>query len=139
MDLDKNLLYSLISNLKETVEKIERMDLTTDMITGDEDIQDLIDRRMQKAIEICIDISAHLAASLNLPRKEKASDVLLLLSENKIIGADLAGKIARAVGLRNIIIHEYAKIDYQLAYSDLPTKLEDLRRFAGEIISFLEK
>ena len=114
MDLNKSLLYSLLSNLKEIISKIERMDLTMEMIEGDEDIQDMIDRRMQKAIEICIDIAAHLAASLNLPRKEKASDVFLLLSDNKIINPNLAKKIAQAVGLRNIIIHEYAKIDLEI-------------------------
>ena len=137
--MDKTLVNTLLDNLKEALNKIERMDLSVDMILGDEDIQDLIDRRMQMAIEICIDIASHLAAGMQLPRREKASDIFILLSENSIISLDIADKMAGAVGLRNIIVHEYADLDYVLAYSDLNTKLEDLRIFAKEVSKFLIK
>jgi len=48
--MDKQLINKLLDSLKETLNKIEHMDLNMDMILGDEDIQDLIDRRMQMAI-----------------------------------------------------------------------------------------
>ena len=113
--------------------KIERMDLTMDMIFGDEDIQDLIDRRMQVALEICIDIATHMVVGLDLPRKEKAADAFSLLSQSKVIDSELADKMIGEVGLRNILVHEYAQIDYHLAYHDLKEKLADLRSFAKEI------
>lgn len=139
MAVDKTLINTLLGDLKDTLNKIKRMDLTIDMILGDEDIQDLIDRRIQVAVEVCIDIASHIAAGMQLPRKEKAADVFLLLSENSIISSDTAKKMAGAVGLRNIIVHEYADLDYVIAYSDLNDKLEDLITFAKEISSFLDK
>ena len=39
-------LKALLDYLQDSVSRIERMDLTIDMILGDEDIQDLTDRRM---------------------------------------------------------------------------------------------
>jgi uncharacterized protein YutE (UPF0331/DUF86 family) len=139
MPIDKELIYKLLENLKEAILKIEKMDVTFDMITADEDIQDLLDRRMQVAIELCIDIAAHLCASLSLQRKERVSDMFLLLSDNKILSKDTAVKMAGASGLRNIIVHEYTDIDYKLAYSDLDDKLGDLRTLASEVLSFLKK
>jgi len=139
MAIDKNLIKAKLEELKTAIRKIENMDLTMEMILGDEDIQDLIDRRMQIAIESCIDISTHLSAGLELHRKEYASDVFLLLGENNILSNDIARKMAGAVGLRNILVHEYAEIDYKLAYSDLEAKLKDLKTFGREIIEFLEK
>lgn len=136
---DKNLVNSMLDNLKDYLNRIEGMNIDLEGILEDEDTQDLVDRRMQLAIEICIDISAHIAAGLALPRKERASDVFLLLAENKIISSDLAGKMAGAVGLRNILVHEYTDIDYRLAYSNLKDKLDDLRSFAKEVSDFLDK
>ncbi len=93
---------------------------------------------LELKIEVCIDIASHIAAGMQLPRKEKASDIFLLLAENSIISSDIANKMTGAVGLRNIIVHEYTDLDYILAYSDLKTKLEDLRVFAKQTAQFLE-
>jgi len=139
MVIDKTLLKNLLGNLKVTINKIERMDIALENVLEDEDIQDLLDRRMQVAVENCIDIATHLAAGLDLPRKERASDVFLLLAEKEIISAELAHKLAGAAGLRNILVHEYMEIDYRLAYSDIDEKLLDLKQFGKEVLDFLEK
>ncbi len=139
MVIDKTLLKNLLDNLKVTINKIERMDIALENVLEDEDIQDLLDRRMQVAVENCIDIATHLAAGLDLPRKERASDVFLLLAEKEIISAELAHKLAGAAGLRNILVHEYMEIDYRLAYSDIDEKLLDLKQFGKEVLDFLEK
>lgn len=139
MAIDKTLLNNLLDNLKVTIRKIERMDVVLEDILEDEDIQDLINRRMQIAVENCIDIATHLAAGLDLPRKERASDVFLLLGKNEIISKEIARQLAGAVGFRNILVHEYTKIDYRLAYSSLADKLSDLNQFAKEVLEFLDR
>lgn len=139
MVVDKTLIKSLLDDLKTTLHKIEIMDVSLDEILEDEDIQDLLDRRMQVAIEACIDIATHLVAGLELERKERASDIFLLLGQKEVIASEAAKKLAGAVGLRNILVHEYAEIDYKLAYSNLTEKVEDLRNFGREVLEFLEK
>lgn len=139
MIIDKTLLKTLIDDLKITLRKIEGMEVDLEEVLRNEDVQDILDRRMQVTIETCIDIATHLAAGLELPRKERASDVFLLLGENEIISKEIARKMAGAVGLRNILVHEYAAIDYRLAYSDLDEKIKDVKSFGREILEFLEK
>ncbi len=139
MVIDKVLVNNLLDTLKTAITKIRGMDVTLEKILEDEDSQDLVDRRMQVAIETCINIATHLASAMELPRKEKASDIFLLLGENGVIVANLAEKMAGAVGFRNILIHEYTDIDYKLAYSDLDEKLNDLKEFAKQVLEFLEK
>lgn len=139
MRVDKNIIKAKLEELKTAIRKIEDMDLTLEIILENEDIQDLIDRRMQVSIESCIDIATHLAAGSELPRKEYASDIFLMLGENNILSKGIAEKMAGAIGLRNILVHEYADIDYKLAYSDLDGKLKDLKTFAREVLEFMEK
>lgn len=137
--INKTVIKSLLDNLKANIAVIENKDVTLEQIFKDEDIQAIIDRRMQLAIESCIDIATHLIAGLNLPRKERASDAFLLLGEKAIITDELAEKLAKAVGFRNILVHEYTEIDYRLAYSDLREKLEDLKKFGNQVLKVLEK
>lgn len=139
MAIDRTLLNSLLDNLKTAILKIENMDVSMEHILEDEDVQDLLDRRMQVAIENCIDIATHISAGMELPRREHASDVFILLGENNIISKEVVAQLAGAVGLRNILVHEYTAVDYKLAYSDLKDKLTDIKTFAGEVLEFMEK
>ncbi len=136
---NNDLIFKFLNSLEDSLRRIRSMDFTFDMVLGDEDIQDMLDRRMQKAIEACIDIVIHLSMQLKLPRQEKTSELFNLLSKKKIIDSKLANKLKSAVGLRNIIVHEYTEVDYKLAYSDLDSKLKDLEKFAYEIKKFLDK
>lgn len=136
---DKKLIYKYLHSLEDNLRRIRHMDFTVDIILGDEDMQDLLDRRMQKAIEAAIDIAIHLASQLRLPSQEKASDVFKILAQNKIIDKQLAQRLKGAVGFRNILVHEYTEVDYHLAYSDLGLKLKDLEDFAYQIKDFISK
>jgi len=135
---NKNIIYTYLETLEESIKRIRQMDFTLDMIFGDEDIQDLLDRRMQKAIESCMDIVIHIASQSNLPRKERVSDVFVQLASEGIIEKNLAERLKQAVGFRNILVHEYTQIDYQLAYSDLSQKLDDLESFSYQIQKFIK-
>ncbi|MBI2327145.1 DUF86 domain-containing protein [Candidatus Curtissbacteria bacterium] len=139
MPVDRGMIENKLENLKTFIRKLEKMEFTVAEIQDDEDIQDLLDRRMQLAIETCIDIATHIAANLQLPKREVAADVFDVLANEGIINSELSEKMRGAVGLRNILVHEYAKIDYELAYADLKKKLGDLRDFAAQIFGFLEK
>lgn len=139
MLLDKTLIEKKLNFLKHEINKIENMDITVEQVLEDEDIQDMIDRRMQNALESCIDVATHLAAGLQLPRQEYASDIFLLLGKNKVISQGMAKKFKSIVGFRNILVHNYADINYKLAYSNLSEKLQDLKQFAKEILEFLER
>lgn len=130
---EQQTLQKLLERLEEHLLTIDEMSFTLEELLSDIDIQHLIERRLQLCIEICIDIASHIAAEQKLPGREKASDVFLLLGKHKIIDEKLAQKLAKAVGFRNILIHEYAKINHQLIYHYYKKDLDDLRKFAKQI------
>ena len=51
------------------------------------------------------------------------------LSEKRIIPNGLAQNLKRAVGFRNLSVHAYDKIDWQLVWNILEGDLIDLVRF----------
>lgn len=137
--VNKQILYKYLNSLEESLVRIEKMDFTFDMILGDEDVQDLLDRRMQKAIESCINIAAHIVASEKLGQPQSAGDLFSILEKNKMISTNIAHALQKAVSFRNIVVHKYTDVDYRIAYSDLDKKLKDLQKFAGEVKKSMDK
>lgn len=130
-------IQKLLEQLEEHLLTVERMSFSLEELLSDIDIQHLLERRLQLAIEICIDVASHIAAEEKLPGRERAADIFLLLGKHKIIDARLAKNLAKAVGFRNILVHEYAKIDHRLVYRYYKENLDELRQFAKEIVKRL--
>ena len=57
-----------------------------------------------------------------------------LLARKQIIPSDLAEKLKKMVGFRNISVHEYQKIDYAIVISVIEKELGDLIRFTDRIM-----
>lgn len=59
-----------------------------------------------------------------------------LLGERSVLDASLAAQMSRAVGFRNLLVHEYAAVDDNLVVARL-ADLHDLRSFVRSVGSWL--
>lgn len=84
---------------------------------------------LQLAIQICIDIGAHLVGELGL---KPPPDYRSVFESLRSAGLDdgLAGDLARSAGLRNVIVHGYLEVDHRMVWQALG-RLDDLRTFAA--------
>lgn len=96
------------------------------------------ERLLQIIIECVMDICILLLKGLNtrLPSDEK--EVFDLLEENSIIGKEMKEVLKKMRGFRNILVHQYGKIDDEIVFENLH-RLEDFYRFKEEILKFLKK
>ncbi|MFW5712402.1 MAG: type VII toxin-antitoxin system HepT family RNase toxin, partial [Spirochaetota bacterium] len=67
---------------------------------------------------------------------ETMGEVFTLLSREKVIPAALAEHLKSAVGFRNIAVHEYEQIDWQIVHSILAKHLGDFHQFMRHILEF---
>lgn len=139
MVVDRRIIEKLLNSLREELSKLDAMDFTYEELADEVDIQDLVNRRLQIAVEICIDTATHLASGLNLPGQDTAADVFRLLAKENVINDKLTEKIAKACGMRNVLVHQYLKIDYKIVHQSSHEGLDDLREFAKAVVDFLEK
>ena len=98
-----------------------------------------VERYLQLSIQSIIDISHLIIIDLELERPEDNYEVISILFESKIITESLAQKITKMIGLRNILVHEYGKIDRKIIYKILKNQLKDLEEFKKQIIKFINK
>lgn len=96
------------------------------------------ERYVEKIIEAATDLAFLVIKNRKLRLPEDDIDAFNILLENKIIDKDLYSKLKDAKGMRNIISHQYGKIDDEIVFEAITEELEkDIKKFV-EIIEKLK-
>lgn len=88
-----------------------------------------------ETIQLTIDIACHVAAKHNLGSTKTYRECIDALCSFEVLDTGLCEQLKRMVGLRNILVHEYVKIDVNQLYQYLDN-LDDFRKFARKIAQF---
>lgn len=103
----------------------------------DKDLQDIVSFNLHSATQNCIDIAAHIISEKGLGVPGSVSEMFYTLEENEFLSADMTEKMIKAVGMRNLLIHEYGKIDLKQVFKVIHEDIEDLNKFLHEIFQKL--
>ena len=96
------------------------------------------ERYAEKIVEAMTDLAFLVIKEKKLKVPEDDIDAFNILLENKIIDGDLAAKLKNAKGMRNIISHQYGKINDEIIFEAITEELEkDVRKFV-EIVENLK-
>jgi uncharacterized protein YutE (UPF0331/DUF86 family) len=97
------------------------------------DRQDIIVLNLQRAVQAMIDLAAHVVAREGLGVPDDLAASFELLKRAGTIDAELADRMRRMTGFRNVAVHEYRKLDPAVVAAILRERLGDLRGFARAI------
>lgn len=138
--LDRQLLDRKLQTLEEYVLKIKELQgYSLEEFLKDEKIQDLAERRLEVAIQCCIDIANHIISRLSLGRPEEYSESFEILGGKFVISEDFAAILADMAKFRNVLVHMYDKIDEARVHKAVEKGVNDIVRFAEEIQKYIEK
>jgi len=104
--------------------------------------QAALERYLERIINRAIDINQHLIAELATKDTSPPLDyteTFLRLAALGIYPSDFSQRIAKSVGTRNILIHEYDGVDYSNIYSSIYDCLKDYHEYCNYILIFLEQ
>lgn len=134
--MDSKLLEQKLENLRRCVQRIEqKYSSATAAINEDFDLQDIIALNLERAVQSCIDIAAHLAADLDDAGTMSSAALFSELGKHSIIPPELGLKMGKAAGFRNLLVHRYTSIDWIRVYAALPEDIKTLRAFASAVAS----
>lgn len=98
------------------------------------------ERYVEKVIEASVDLSFIIIKFKNFDIPEDDADAFRILCEKKVIGKKLSENLKDAKGMRNIIVHEYSKINDKIVFDSINDKLEkDIIQFIDRIEFFIKK
>lgn len=92
---------------------------------------------LQVSIECVIDISSLIVAGLRLGLPAEEDDLFGKLTEAGVIPAEMKETLQKMKGLRNILVHEYGRIDDRIVYETLKNELGGFGKFKRLILEAL--
>ena len=98
------------------------------------DRQDIIVLNLQRAVQAMLDLAAHVVAREGLGVPDELAASFELLKRAGILDDDLADRMRRMTGFRNVAVHEYRKLDPKIVESIVQDRLGDLRAFARVVL-----
>lgn len=99
--------------------------------------QRIVERTLQILIEICIDVANHLISDKNMRLPTGYADTFKVLMENKVISKELCKTMEKMAKFRNVIVHQYEKIDSAIVVSILHKNIGDFEKYKKAVLKIL--
>jgi uncharacterized protein YutE (UPF0331/DUF86 family) len=88
------------------------------------------------AIEGCVDVAQHICAAEGWGPPADNGDAVRLLGEHGVCAPELARSIRQAVGFRNVLVHDYIRVNDEIVLDRLKA-LGDLEDFVAQVASYV--
>jgi uncharacterized protein YutE (UPF0331/DUF86 family) len=138
--MDREVVEQKLESLRHCLRRIEtKCPMDAAMLVSDMDIQDIVSLNLSRAVQISVDIGAHLIAGMEVPPPDTMGQTFDLLAQQGILNNKLASSLKKAVGFRNIAVHNYESINWNIVHSIVKYHLTDFSEFAKVVAMRLEK
>ena len=132
--LDKERLLAKIDELEGYLGELEQVKPTSFEEYRKVEKKRSCERLLQLSIECMIDICALVVTGLRLGLPSEEDDLFERLEQAGMISPLMKETLRKMKAFRNILVHEYGRIDDQLVYEALQSKLNDFVTFKGEVL-----
>ena len=97
------------------------------------DVRGAVERYLYLAAQASIDLAEAVIAYKGFRKPTTMSETFYILNEEDIVSGELTEKMVRMVGFRNVMAHDYEKVNYDIVYDVLQNRLADVAEFIERI------
>ena len=138
--MDREVIEQKLESLRRCLRRIaDKCPPDPDTLARDTDLQDIIALNLTRVVQLCVDIGAHIIADLDVPPPDTMGLTFDALAQSGIIHESLATQLKKAVGFRNIAVHNYEAINWIIVHAIARHQLIDFTEFAKVIASRLPR
>lgn len=139
MSLDKESIREKLIKLEKTIKLLERYkSVAREDFLVDFTVNSAAQHNLILGIEIIVDVGHHLLNEVFQAHPKEYQEVIEMLGEYEIVPEKFSAQNRGMAKFRNLIIHQYIKVDLKKVYRYLQKAPGIFRRFAGYYLEFLE-
>ena len=132
--MENEVINNKIESLRKCLQRIEsKKPFTLNELIDDYDLQDVICLNIERSVQLCVDIAAHIISESEANAPDNMSDSFTILRKLNYINENIEIRMKKAVGFRNIAVHTYQDIDWEIVYSIVTKNLNDFVEFVKQI------
>jgi uncharacterized protein YutE (UPF0331/DUF86 family) len=138
--MDREVVEQKLESLRRCLRRIEtKCPTDAAKLAADIDLQDIVSLNLSRAVQISVDIGMHLIAGMEVPPPDTMGQTFDVLAQQGVLSSELAGSLKKAVGFRNIAVHNYESINWDIVHSIVKYHLADFSEFAKVVAMRLPK
>jgi len=96
-------------------------------------VLDAVVLNLQRACELAIDAACREVARRGLGVPADSADAFTILEKERVLTADVADRMRRMVGFRNVAVHEYRRLDPAVVRTVVEHRLGDFKTLCREL------
>ena len=136
--VDRELLLRKIAALEGYLTELDEFrHITVEAYRADLKTQRIVERTLHLAIETCLDLAEHVIADRRLRVPASHAEAFEILREAGLIVDPLAASLMQMAEFRNILVHDYARIDAERVVRILAVDLGDLGGFKQAVVNLV--
>lgn len=130
-----------LQTMRDYTEELEKLlkDVSDEEFFADSGKLHIVERLVQLIVDGMIDINQHLIRELKLKISDDLQGTFMIIGESDILPREFAEKIAPVVGVRNILVHQYEKLDREIFLKNLRRHFSDFVKYQQYIAEYLQK
>ncbi|XGA79446.1 DUF86 domain-containing protein [Halomonas sp. CH40] len=129
--MDEGLVAQKLESLRRCIQRVEAK-LPADLVSLQQDLdaQDIVSLNLTRAVQMCVDIAAHwLAEHGDSSAPKNMGQSFQALADTGVIDQALAERMIKSVGFRNVMVHQYDDVNWEIVFSICHHHLGDFRAF----------
>ena len=135
-----DLVRDKIVRLRDTASALRScLPGTVAVMTANRDVRDLVSFRVYLAVQEAIDLCSHIIADQGWGPVASLRDHFILIESKGVLPPTLAGQLATAVKVRNLVGHGYADVDPEKMREAAVTLVSLIDPFCNAILAFAER
>jgi uncharacterized protein YutE (UPF0331/DUF86 family) len=132
--LDRDLLAERASALDRHLRRVaERLPAGADDLHPGSDASDAVVLHLWQATQIAIDLATAACVKFEVGTPGSYADAFARLREAGVIDAELARRLVKAAGFRNLVAHAYERLDMRRVHDAALHGPGDLRAFLAAL------
>ena len=121
--MDKDVLMNKLESLRRCVQRVQvKAPVSSDLLKGDYDLQDIIVLNLERAVQTCVDIGLHIISDLEIPVPDTMAETFKSLNKAGYLD-DLATD---------------QEMDWEIVYRIITEHLDDFRDFSRQIMKAIK-
>lgn len=134
--MDQQLVALKLESLRRCLKRVhDKCPADAELLQHDMDLQDIIVLNLTRAVQLCVDIAGHLVAFSDEAVPATMGETFAALQRIGVIDSVVADNLRKAVGFRNVAVHNYDEVDWDIVYVIATQHQQDFEQFARQVIA----
>lgn len=138
--MDRVIVAEKLESLRRCIQRIqEKTPPDSESLTTEPDLQDILILNLTRAVQLCVDVGSHIISASGETAPATMGDVFNTLDKLGVITSAVCESMKKAVGFRNIAIHNYEAINWEIVFAICKKSPADFCEFVKEIEGRISK